>query len=44
LILQGTTDHLGWNATISKVSGKLVMTEADGATAQMIFGACTPAK
>jgi hypothetical protein len=44
LILQGTTDRVGWNATISKVSGKLLMMEADGATAQMIFGACTPAK
>ena len=44
LILQGTTDRLGWSATISKVSGKLIMTEADGAAAQIIFGACTPAK
>jgi hypothetical protein len=44
LILQGTTDRLGWSATISKVSGKLMMTEADGAAAQVIFGACTPAR
>jgi hypothetical protein len=44
LILQGTTDRLGWNATISKVSGKLMMMEADGAFTQVVFGACTPAK
>jgi hypothetical protein len=44
LILQGAADHLGWNATISKVSGKLIFTATDGASAQIIFGACTPGK
>ena len=44
LIVQGTTDHLGWTATISKVSGKLTFTVTDGASAQIVFGACTPGK
>ena len=44
LILQGTTERLGWNATISKVSGKLTFAATDGASAQIIFGACTPGK
>ena len=44
LILQGTSEHLGWNATISKVSGKLTFAATDGASAQIIFGACTPGK
>jgi hypothetical protein len=44
LILQGTTDRLGWNATISKASGKLMIMAADGAVTQVIFGACTPVK
>jgi hypothetical protein len=44
LIAQGITDHLGWTATISKVSGKLTFTATDGASAQIVFGACTPGK
>jgi hypothetical protein len=44
LIVQGTTDRLGWNATISKVSGKLTFVGTDGASAQIMFGACTPEK
>ena len=44
LIVQGTNDHLGWNATISKVSGKLTFTATDGASAQIVFGACTPGR
>jgi hypothetical protein len=43
-ILQGTTDHLGWNATISKVSGRVMLMATDGASAQIVFGACTPGK
>jgi hypothetical protein len=44
LIVQGTIDHLGWSATIAKGSGKMTMMEVDGASAQAIFGACTPTK
>jgi hypothetical protein len=42
LILQGRTERLGWSATVSKSSGRLVVTGADGASALVLFGACTP--
>jgi hypothetical protein len=44
LVLQGTTDRLGWSAAISKASGKLTVTGTDGAYALVIFGSCTPTK
>jgi hypothetical protein len=44
VILQGVTERLGWSATISKASGRLTVTGTEGASAMVIFGACTPTR
>jgi hypothetical protein len=44
LVLQGSKESLGWTGTISKSSGRLTLTGSRGASAMVVYGACTPGK
>ncbi|MCP3869810.1 MAG: hypothetical protein GY703_17295 [Gammaproteobacteria bacterium] len=42
VLLQGVDNRVPWSATISKETGKFVVTQSRGETAFVVFGVCMP--